>query len=282
MTNILDRTAEAARQARQATVSVDGVVIPQAEIAREAQLHPAERHTDALQAAAQALVVRQLLLREAVRTGLEAEPLYDGDGRYETDDEARIRTLIERQVEVPEADEATCRRWYEQNPASFRTPDLYEVRHVLLPAAIDDAEARDRAHARARAIIALLAFLKPLPKVFSFIAKAESACPSATDGGCLGQIGPGQTVPEFERALPHLPVGIVSPEPVETRYGVHVVYVERRIPGCMMPFEAVRQRIADWLGTRIRHVATRHYLASLAARAEIRGVEMPATGPLLQ
>ena len=89
--------------------------------------------------------------------------------------------------------------------------------------------------------------------------------------------GPGQTVPEFERALGRLSIGEIAPHPIETRYGFHVVLVERRIEGRELPFDMVRARIAVWLNEKVRRVAVQQYLAILAARADISGVDMSAS-----
>ena len=103
------------------SISVNGVVIAREVIAREVQNHPAEKPILAWQAAARALVVRELLLQEARRLGIEAEPLRDPEGRFETPEEAAMRALVEREVVTPEPDEAACRRFYEQNRARFRS-----------------------------------------------------------------------------------------------------------------------------------------------------------------
>jgi peptidyl-prolyl cis-trans isomerase C len=183
-------------------------------------------------------------------------------------------------VKTPEADEAACRRYYEQNRQRFRSPDLFEARHILLPAAPGDRAARADARVMATTIIA---DVRSDPAAFATLAANFSACPSGKAGGNLGQIGPGQTVPEFERALAASPVGAVAPEPVETRYGLHVVWLDRRIAGRELPFDAVRERIADWLGEKARRAAIRQYIAILAGRADIAGVELAASGtPLVQ
>jgi len=56
------------------TVSVNGTVIPRDVIAREMQNHPASKPLEAWQAAARALVVRELLLCEARRLGITSAP----------------------------------------------------------------------------------------------------------------------------------------------------------------------------------------------------------------
>lgn len=273
-------TIKPAITTKQKAVAVNGVVISRAAISRETQNHPAGKPIEAWLAAARALVVRELLLQEARRIGIAAEPLADADGRRETDEEALVRTLIVREVVTPHADEPATRRYYEQNRARFRTPDLHEVRHILLAAPPGDHEARKAARQRADAIIAML---REAPSAFGDVARAESACPSGKVGGVLGQIGPDQTVREFERALTSLPVGEIAPAPVESRYGFHIVVVDRRIAGRELPFEMVQARIAAWLDEKVRRVAIRQYIGILAGRAEITGIALDAnTTPLVQ
>lgn len=266
--------------AKPKTVSVNGVAIPRAAIAQETQNHPAGKPIEAWQAAAHALVVRELLLQEARRLALSPAPAEDGEGRRETEEEALIRQLVEREVVTPEADEASCRRYFEANRVRFQSPAIIEARHILLPAAPGDRPARMEASRQAALLILQI---QQDPGCFAALAAAVSACPSGQTGGHLGQIGPGQTVPEFETALGRLPVGCVGDDPVETRYGFHIVWIERRIAGQKLPFEAVRPRIAAWLDEKVRRMAIQQYIAILAGRAEIIGVAIASSpSPLVQ
>lgn len=252
-----------------ACVSVNGIAIPRDAIARETQHHPAAKPILAWQAAARALVIRELLLQEARRLRIEAEPAVDAQGRRETDDEAAIRCLIEQEVRVPEPDEASCRRYYQQNRARFRSPALYEAAHILLAACKDEADAFAAAQRQAQAV---LAALRERPDDFAELARIHSACPSAAQGGNLGQIGPGQTTPEFERALFALSPGAMTTQPVVTRYGLHIIRLDRKIEGRELPFELVVDRIADYLRESVRRRAGAQYVARLMSRARITGV----------
>ena len=138
------------------TVSVNGVAIARDAIAREMQHHPADKPIAAWQQAARALVVRELLLQRANAIGVTPEPVSDEDGRRETDDEAIMRALVEREVAVPEPDEETCRRYYENNKQRFRSPDIYEAAHILFAALPADAEAYAQAQAEAAGVLAAL------------------------------------------------------------------------------------------------------------------------------
>jgi hypothetical protein len=109
------------RDSRAVEVSVNGVVIPREMIAQEVQHHSASRPLEAWLSAARALVVRELLLQEARRIGLAATPLSDEHGRRETEEDAQIRGLIEREITTPEPDEDSCRRYYEQRKRRSRS-----------------------------------------------------------------------------------------------------------------------------------------------------------------
>jgi peptidyl-prolyl cis-trans isomerase C len=260
-------------QGARTVVSVNGVVIPHDAISRETQNHPARTPLAAWTAAARALTVRELLLQEARSRSLDAAPLTDEHGRREAGEEALIRTLVDTCVKTPSPDEATCRRYYEQNAARFRSPDIFECSHILIAARRDTADAYGAARERARA---LLSHLEADPHCFAELAKAHSDCPSAASGGNLGQLTAGDTTPEFEKALLALKPGETTAVPVETRYGFHIIHLERRVAGALLPFDAVRSQIESYLAERSRRVAVAQFIALLAARAEIAGVELPS------
>lgn len=284
MVTVLDRrvapTAQPSRNSkpipRPNPIYVDGIEIPRDEIARETQYHPAARPVDAWRLAAQALVIRQLLLQEARRLAIVPEPVVDAAGRHETEEEALIRQLMEEEVKIPEADETACRRVYEAQRAKFRTSELYAVRHILFAATPDDGEVRRAARVAAEAAIATLS---AAPELFAELAASLSACPSRAQGGDLGQISRGQTVPEFEAALAEASIGVIAPMPVETRFGFHVIRLEQRIEGRALPFETVRDRIAAWLTECARQTAIRQYIELLAGRAVIIGIELDQQQP---
>jgi peptidyl-prolyl cis-trans isomerase C len=257
----------------QPDVTVNGVTIPARAIAAEVQNHRAAPGKPGLawRAAARALAVRELLLQEARRLGLDPEPRLLAPSRRETDEEALVRAVIERRVQPDAADEAACRAFHAAHRERFRSPPLYAASHILLAAA---PGAPERADARAAAT-AILAELATRPEAFEPLARAHSACPSAASGGRLGQVAAGDTVPEFEAALAALEVGAIAPEPVETRYGVHVVRLDDRADGAELPFEAVHARVRETIERAAWSRAAKALVADLVAAAQITGVDFP-------
>jgi peptidyl-prolyl cis-trans isomerase C len=61
---------------------------------------------------------------------------------------------------------------------------------------------------------------------------------------------------------------------VRSRFGWHVLRLERRIAGRVLPFEYVQPRIADMLEARSWAVSGARYIATLAANARIEGVDL--------
>lgn len=125
--------------------------------------------------------------------------------------------------------------------------------------------------------------LQRRPGEFDELARLRSACPSGAGGGRLGQVGRGQTVPEFETFLFALEPGQLCPMPVKTRYGAHMLRLDRRIDGRQLPFEAVAGRIAECLGEVVWRRDSAQYLHILAGRATLHGVDLGGSeGPLVQ
>ena len=261
-------------------VSVNGVVIEERSIAAETQNFVADSIGEARAAAATALVIRELLLQEARRRGLAPQPRRLEQGVRETDEEALVRQLLDDEVVTPQADEATCRRYYDNNRQRFRSPDLFEAAHILFAAAPEDTQAYADAISSAERAIAAL---DRNPGAFGEIARHRSACSSARNDGRLGQVARGETVPELETFLLNLEEGQLCPVPVRTRFGAHVLRLDRRIAGRDLPFEAVRQAIADYLIEASFRRAVAQYIAILAGRARITGIDLGgAPSPLVQ
>lgn len=252
-------------------IFVNGVEIPPAAIAAEAQNHPAPAGKPgfAWRAAAQALALREVLLQEARARGLQALPKELSPGQIETEDEALIRALIESEVTPQDPDEAALLTLWQANPDRFRAPDLWEAAHILIAAPPSDPAARAKAKASA---LTLAAELTRNPTGFADLARAHSACSSRSNGGLLGQLGQGDTVPEFETALRSLVPGEITAEPVETRFGFHLIRLDAHAKGERLPFAAVRPKLETAAKKANWAQAAKAFAARLMAQASVTGL----------
>lgn len=174
------------------------------------------------------------------------------------DELAAIEAVLDREVTVPTASEAECRRYYEANPGEFDSGSTVFASHILFavtPGAPVDAIRR---HAEAA-----LAEVRAAPDLFEQRARELSNCPSGAQGGDLGPLTRGETVPEFEKAVFEGQAVGVLPRLVMSRHGFHVVRVDRREPGRTLPFEVVREALAKHLEERVRARALRQYVGVL-------------------
>lgn len=62
---------------------------------------------------------------------------------------------------------------------------------------------------------------------FADVAREYSSCPSGSQGGDLGEFGPGMMVPEFDKVVFSAPVNTVQ-GPVKTQFGYHLLEVTSR------------------------------------------------------
>lgn len=237
-------------------VSVNGVAVPVEAVA-----------------SAELAAVRELLRQRAVAAGLLGSEATD-----EEEVRRAVEALLAREVVTPEPTEAECQRHYEQHRELHGSGDLVHARHILFQVTprVNIPEVRARAE---RALNELLRE----PNRFAAMAAELSNCPSGQHGGNLGQIGRGDTVPEFEKVLFRLNAVGLLPELVKTRFGFHIVAIDRSIPGNIVPFEAVREQIAEKLRGAVEERALRQYVSILASEAEIVGAQIEAaTSPLVQ
>tara|TARA_R110002124_G_scaffold10031_1_gene50687 strand:+ start:610 stop:1722 length:1113 start_codon:yes stop_codon:yes gene_type:complete len=255
-------------------IVVDGVELPERLVAEEAQNHPAATAEAARNAAAHALAIKALLLDRAHQLGLQAEAELDDDGREETPEEALVRAVLDAEITVERPDESECRRVYDGAPDRFRTPRLTQASHILCaPKGADDA-----AWADAREIaLAAIAELAEHPSRFAALAASLSDCPSKGVGGSLGQLSPGDLAPEVEAGLDRLLAGETATEPVRSRFGWHILRLDRRIDGQRLPFEHVQPQISLHLESRAWTAAATRYVSGLAAEARERGVALSVT-----
>lgn len=121
-------------------IIVNNVEITDDEVHAEMQYHPAASVEAARHKAAQALVIRQLLLQAAKDRKMLDDPRQADSKKAEE----TIDLLIQQEVSVPQADERSCKRYYEQNIERF----VDKRTHQLLPFDSVFSYIRDYLHAR--------------------------------------------------------------------------------------------------------------------------------------
>jgi peptidyl-prolyl cis-trans isomerase C len=177
-----------------------------------------------------------------------------------------IQNLVEKGVAAGVAvTDAEVGQFYAANAESFALPEQVQARHILVQfAEDDDAAAKQAKRAKAEG---LLAQIKG-GAAFEELARTNSDCPSAAEGGDLGFFERGQMVPAFDDAAFALKPGEVSGV-VETEYGYHIIKLEARKAAGTISREEAAPQITEYLRAQKTEAAVDTLLKELRAAAKI-------------
>lgn len=246
-------------------ITVNGVDIDDAAIEQELMHHSQAKNP--VKQAVHEVILRTVLLQEADKLGITGDT-----------DDVRIENLFAQEVRVPLADDTACMTFYNNQPRLFTTGELVEARHILFQ--VTPTVPLELLRGTAEAV---LDELRQRPERFAELAKEYSNCASSEVGGSLGQLTRGQTVPEFEDFVFRLSEMQLADRLLETRFGLHIIQVMRKIDGKLLPFDAVKSQIADRLTRQSWQRAVHQYLQILVGKADIQGITLEgAQTPLVQ
>jgi peptidyl-prolyl cis-trans isomerase C len=203
------------------------------------------------------LITRDLLMREALRRGIERRVAVRGrleQARRSILLEALLREVAEN---APALSEEELRKHYEENKANLETGERVRVRHILFK---EEGKAEEFAQRAKNG--------EPFEQLMR---SAESVGATTAD---LGLIERGSFDKDFENAAFGAPENSIA-GPVKTLYGYHVIQVLEKRPAGLPPFEEVKGKIVAELREGAQRVAFENLVNGLKKQAKIR-----LTGPL--
>src|SRR6202795_4746327 len=174
--------------------------------------------------------------------------------------------------------------YYNQHRDQYRVAEQAKVSHILiktpLPGPDGKVDEKGVAEAQKRAED-LLKQLKTGAK-FEDLARKYSEDPgSAKEGGSLGWIGKGRTVPEFEKAAFSLPKGQIS-DLVKSSYGFHIIRVDDRQDAHMKTLDEVKDQIEPVLKQQKVQQIAQKQAEALLNQARTEGLDAAAAAKGLQ
>jgi peptidyl-prolyl cis-trans isomerase D len=193
--------------------------------------------------------------------------------KYALIDSARIAAA----TTVTEQD---LQSYYDQHRDEYRVPDQVKVRHILIktplpgPDGKEDEKGVEAARAKADSV------LKEIKAGgdFSKLAEKYSEDPgSAKNGGELGWIGRGRTVPEFEKAAFSLGKGQIS-DLIKSNYGFHIINVEDKQEAHVKLLSEVKSEIQEKVKQQKAARATEAASNALLSAARTEGFDQAASG----
>lgn len=193
--------------------------------------------------------------RDLARNGLTREGLTAAVAR-----EQRVEATISRLTETAaQVDDTEVEIYYLQHADRFRRPETRTARQILIT--VNDAYPENRRDWARQRIDAVAAALDGSAERFSAHARRHSECPTAMDGGLLGQVTPGKLFPALEAALFALPEGGTT-SVVESPLGFHLLHCERVTPAETLPLTQVGERIRERLAERKRRAFIKAWLSA--------------------
>lgn len=172
------------------------------------------------------LIAQELFYQDALENGLDTQEQYLVAVEEMKNSLLKQYALNQLLSNISVNDEE-LKEYYNINKELFNPGKRATASHIL----VDSEE-------RANEIIKEIKDGKP----FEDAARDYSTCPSAQNGGSLGEFGPGSMVPEFEQATFELDVDQIS-EPVKTQFGYHIIKLKDKKDGVAPAFEEVADRV---------------------------------------
>ncbi|MFQ5618234.1 MAG: peptidylprolyl isomerase [Rhodospirillales bacterium] len=239
--------------------------------------------------ATEQFVQDRLLLREAVRRGIEGDPedvdkrIEKLEARYEGSenwaevrkklphvrqallDGTKIAALLAEVDRVADPDETELRRFYDENIELFTTPRQNRLALILLGVPPWGAAAEwQAANAKAAELFTRL----EQGADFAALARAHSTDETAKNGGDLGQVHDGELSGPVQDAVDKIEPGDVTP-PIRVLEGFVIFKLVDRSPPDLSPLEHVRKRALALYKRRLSKEQRERFLAALRERAVV-------------
>ncbi len=168
--------------------------------------------------------------------------------KYKTDTMIKVRYVhfdpkpYRSKVKLTDSE---VREYYDENLESFKIPEKVVARHILIKVSPDaDPETVKKTKEKALKILKLAREGKD----FAGLAKKYSEGPSRNNGGYLGEFTKESMIKPFADKAFSMKAGEIS-DPVRTRFGWHIIKVEKVIDAHTTPFKDaekdIRKKLTD-------------------------------------
>ncbi len=195
-------------------------------------------------------------LADLARAGLTPDSL-----RAALERDLKVEAVLEQVAHrAPAVSDTDIEIFFLQHRARFVKPETRTLRHILVTIN-DTLSGNERTAAQAK-IEQIRARLAREPGRFAEQALKHSECPTAVNGGLLGEVPRGKLYPELDAAAFELPAGGLSAV-VESELGFHVLLCERIEPQRDVTLAETSERIRERLETERRQAFQKAWVKQL-------------------
>jgi len=230
---------------------------------KEAGLEPQDTEVDA----ELTKIKQRFPSQSAFEQALKQRGLTEKELRRAVRRELTVQKVVEVKIKPtaePVTDEDVA-DFYEENKEGFAESEKVRARHILIKVSPDVSD-QEKADAESKIQVVLKEARDGAD--FAELAKKNSECPSASQGGDLGYFTRGQMVKPFEEAAFALEPGQIS-EIVETQFGYHIILVQDKKPRRQLELEEVSEQIRKALYDEEIEIALEKWLEPIREKATI-------------
>ncbi|OIR07843.1 foldase protein PrsA precursor [mine drainage metagenome] len=186
-------------------------------------------------------------------------------------DEAGLAVALEREMKVEailekvgaqaaKVSDMDVELYYQYHPEQFRRPETRLARHILIT--INEAIPDNTRAEAGKRIAAVQARLAKEPQRFEEQAQKHSECPTALDGGKLGDLPRGKLFPELDKALFEMKAGEVSGV-LESELGFHVLRCDAITEAGVLGYDQARPHIRKLMEQKRKRVCQQAWMKQL-------------------
>jgi len=195
------------------------------------------------------LVTRELVYQDAIKQGIDKDP--EVLEKLEALKQNLIMSAaLNKAVNKSPVSDSELKKMYDDKVASFDATE-YKASHILLKSKED-----------ADKVITEL----DMGGDFAELAKKKSTGPTGKKGGELGWFSPQQMVPAFSAAVAKLEKGKYTKQPVQTKFGWHVIKLEDTRKAEPPSFDSIKPRLEKI----VQQQRAQEYLQALKEKAKIK------------
>jgi peptidyl-prolyl cis-trans isomerase C len=169
-------------------------------------------------------------------------------------------------AKAPQVSDIDIQIFYQSHKDRFTKPEKRKARHILITINPDFAD-NDQSSAYTR-INAISEKLRKSPSRFEQLAKKYSECPTAMDGGMLGELVPGTLYPELDAELFAMDEGDISGV-IESEMGYHILLCEKITKPITVPLSRAKPRIERILQERQRKACQKAWLDKVQRESDV-------------
>ena len=175
--------------------------------------------------------------------------------------EMKVEAILEKVgAQAAKVSDMDVELYYQYHPEQFRRPETRLARHILIT--INESIPENTRAEAGKRIATIQARLAKEPQRFEEQAQKHSECPTALDGGKLGDLPRGKLFPELDKALFEMKAGEVSGV-LESELGFHVLRCDAITEAGVLGYDQAKPHIRKLMEQKRKRICQQAWMKQL-------------------